>query len=125
MRTDEEQKTAVLVAVCDVLVTKALESLGKWIVRTDRSRFKVMAGRPFNEAHMLWTADREMVGKALKGAWDVVPPLMATYADHLEPDAVIAELSEYVIELALFRRQHTVDQLARRIEELNRHASRV
>lgn len=124
MRTDEEQKTAVLVAVCDVLCTKALESLGKWIVRTDRSRFKVMAGRPFNEAHTLWSADREMVEKALRGAWDVVPPLMETYADHLPPGAVIDALNEYVTELALFRRQHSLPQLEHRIEELSRYGVR-
>ena len=47
-----------LVAVVDVLVVKALEAVGKRIVRSNRARFNELKGRPFHEAHtcLLYTS---------------------------------------------------------------------
>lgn len=64
-----------LVAACDALVLKALESVGKRLVRSDRARYRVLGTRPFHEAHCLWPAPRPLVDKALRSAWDVVPSL--------------------------------------------------
>lgn len=64
-----------LVAACDALVLKALESVGKRLVRYDRARYRVLGTRPFHEAHCLWPAPASLVDKALCSAWDVVPSL--------------------------------------------------
>ena len=56
-----------LIAVCDVLVVKALESVGKRLVRSDRSRFRTLSGRAFHEAHTIWTPDDAEVAKAQIG----------------------------------------------------------
>lgn len=74
-----DSDSSALMAVSDVLVVKALESLGKYVVRAERSRFRVLGTRPWHVAHTLWQPDDAMVSKALKGAWDVVPALMGTY----------------------------------------------
>lgn len=66
---------APLVAACDALVLKALESVGKRLVRADRARYRVLGTRPFHEAHCLWPASPDVVSKALRSAWDVVPSL--------------------------------------------------
>lgn len=68
----QDVDATALVAVVDVLVVKALEAVGKRIVRQDRARFNQLKGRPFHEAHVLWPTDIVTVGKATKGAWDVV-----------------------------------------------------
>jgi hypothetical protein len=63
------------VAACDALVLKALESVGKRLVRSDRARHRALGARPFHEAHCLWPAPTSLVDKALRSAWDVVPSL--------------------------------------------------
>jgi hypothetical protein len=68
--------SSALLAVCDVLVLKALEKVGNWIIRADRSRHRKMGTRPPYVAHTIWPPTDEIVTKALKGAWDVVPALM-------------------------------------------------
>jgi hypothetical protein len=85
--------------VCDVLVIKALDSLGRKIVRQPRSRFKEFNGRPWHVAHTLWRADPKDVDRTLDTAWDVLPALLATRrADALgvSPEVVTKCLDEYV-----------------------------
>lgn len=114
-RSDDEG-TAILLAVCDVLVFKALESLGKWIVRAERSRFKVMVGKPWYVAHTIWSPDDEMVSKALKGAWDVVPALVRVYGCCEVPAAKVTEaLNGYVHDLAITGAAPTNDELRYRL----------
>lgn len=68
-----------LIAAADVLVIRALEVVGKRIVRDERSRFPRMAGRPFYEAHLLWQPDTEQVDAALASAWGTVPMVVDEY----------------------------------------------
>ena len=103
-----------LFAVCDVLVLKALEAMGKWIVRADRSRFKMMNGRPYYMAHTLWRAEESMVDKALRGAWDVVPAMMLITPDTAR--RVTATLDSYVRDLAITGTPHSMDDLHYRFD---------
>lgn len=65
-------ESVALVAACDMLVLRALELLGKRIVRLDRSRFARFTGRPFHEAHLMWQPDDKAVEQALADAWTTV-----------------------------------------------------
>jgi len=90
---------SALLDVCDVLVIKALDSLGRKIVRQPRSRFKEFDGRPWHVAHTLWHADSKDVDRTLDSAWDVLPALLTTRrADALGVSAEVLTkcLDEYV-----------------------------
>lgn len=111
---------AILLAVCDVLVIKALETLGRYIVRVERSRWAALGDRPRYIAHTLWPPYDEMVDKALRGAWDVVPALLDVYAPRggprtLDPAEVGAVLDSYVHDLAITGCEHSVDLLTERL----------
>lgn len=90
---------SALVDVCDALVTQALASLGRKIVRQPRSRFKEFDGRPWQIAHTVWRPDPKDVDRTLDTAWDVLPALLSSRrADALgvSAEAVSACLNEYV-----------------------------
>lgn len=69
---------SALLDVCDVLVIKALDALGRKIVRQPRSRFKEFGGRPWHLAHTVWRPDPKDVDRTLDTAWDVLPALLST-----------------------------------------------
>lgn len=73
------QSASALLAVCDVLVVRALEAMGKRIVRVDRSRYRRLGEKPWHLAHTVWRPDQAMVSKGLAGAWDVVPAMLDTH----------------------------------------------
>ena len=101
-----------LVAVVDVLVVKALETVGKRIVRADRARFNALKGRPFHEAHTLWPTDIITVGKATKGAWDVVPALLDNHGcPGVDPGRVVTLLDAYVSQVATQGAPHRLGRL--------------
>ena len=101
-----------LVAVVDVLVVKALEAVGKRIVRADRARFNALKGRPFHEAHVLWPTDIITVSKATKGAWDVVPALLDNHGcPGIESGRVVTLLDAYVSQVATHGAPHRLDRL--------------
>lgn len=101
-----------LVAVVDVLVIKALEAVGKRIVRADRARFNALKGRPFHEAHCLWPTDIITVSKATKGAWDVVPALLDNHGcPGVESGRVVTLLDAYVSQVATHGAPHRLDRL--------------
>lgn len=101
-----------LVAVVDVLVVKALEAVGKRIVRADRARFNELKGRPFHEAHVLWPTDIVTVSKAAKGAWDVVPALLDNHGcPGVESGRVVTLLDAYVSQVATHGVPHRLDRL--------------
>ena len=109
------ERYTVLLAVCDVLCLKALEQLGKYLVRAERSRFNALADRPFSEAHTIWRAPDALVDKALRNTWDVVPLLVASHGPHqIDPQPVIDMLDEYVHDLAVAGYAHSIQQLAYR-----------
>lgn len=107
-----------LLAVCDVLVVRALETVGKHIVRSERSRFSQMQGRPWHTAHLMWRPEESRVTKALHGAWDVVPAMLDNHGccgvTTLE---VTKMLDEYVRELLYTGQPHQLTILRGRFEE--------
>ena len=108
----QEVDATALVAVVDVLVVKALEAVGKRIVRADRARFNALKGRPFHEAHVLWPTDVVTVSKATKGAWDVVPALLDNHGcPGIESGRVVTMLDAYVTQVATHGVPHRLDRL--------------
>jgi hypothetical protein len=117
----------VLLAVCDVLVMKSLEKLGNYLVRSNRSRYNELAqsGKPAYAAHALWPANDELVSKALKNAWDVVPYVIDVYGRTVTstgqsavivlPADVIYVLDRYVHDLAITGHEHDLVELAYRM----------
>jgi hypothetical protein len=109
------ERYTVLLAVCDVLCLKALEQLGKYLVRAERSRFNVLCDRPFSEAHTIWRAPDSLVDKALRNTWDVVPLLIASHGpDAIDPGQVVRVLDDYIHDLAVAGYPHSIQQLAYR-----------
>jgi len=105
-----------LLAVCDVLVVKALEKMGNYIVRASRSRYNEIGDRPYYLAHTLWPASDEIVTKALKGAWDVVPLVLETHGPHgFDARIAVDILNRYVHDLVVSGSPHDVNLLAYRI----------
>lgn len=108
----QDVDATALVAVVDVLVVKALEAVGKRIVRADRARFNALKGRPFHEAHVLWPTDIITVSKATKGAWDVVPALLDNHGClGVESGRVVTLLDAYVSQVATHGVPHRLERL--------------
>lgn len=106
-----------LVAVCDVLVLRSLELLGKRIVRQDRSRFQRMSGLQWHDAHCLWQPDRDTEDRALDGAWSMVPDLLSRYpCGDVGSAELSATLDRYVRELVRSQRSHDGAELAYRLD---------
>ena len=101
---------APLLAACDALVLKALESVGKRLVRSDRARYRVLGTRPFHEAHCLWPASPDVVSKALRSAWDVVPYLSSHSNDIPNLTSV---LDMYVKAVVSRQKPHDSTELSR------------
>lgn len=100
---------STLLAVCDVLVLKALEKLGNYLLRADRSRFRLLGAKPQTLAHTIWPASDALVDKALRGAWDVVPPLLDVHGCcDVTALQVTRMLDEYVHDLAVTGTAHSV-----------------
>ena len=105
---------AALLDVCDVLVLKALDSLGRKIVRQPRSRFKEFDGRPWHVAHTQWSPDVKDVDRTLDSAWDVLPALLTPRrADALGVSVEVLTkcLDEYVRLLLSARLEHALRSL--------------
>jgi hypothetical protein len=105
-----------LLAVCDVLVVKALEKMGNYIVRASRNRYNEIGDRPYYLAHTLWPATDEIVTKALKGAWDVVPIVLETYGpQEFDTRQAVGVLNKYVHDLVVAGEPHDNNVLAYRL----------
>lgn len=110
--------SSALLAVCDVLVLKALETMGKWIVRIERSRHRALGTRPFYLAHTLWPPSDDIVTKALRGAWDVVPALMNGHGCcDVTSVQVTRMLDSYVHDLVITGTAHRLPELAYRFTD--------
>lgn len=117
---------STLLAVCDSLVLKALEQMGKWIVRTERSRYRGLeeyakecglGTRPWYLAHTLWQPDDTNVSKCLRDAWQVVPRLLANHGTcEVTPRQVTDVLDSYVHDLLITGTAHDLTELAKRFE---------
>lgn len=112
-----QHQVTTLLTVSDVLVFKALEAMGKFIVRAERSRFKKLGAQPFYIAHTLWQAEDHTVDKALKNAWDVVPHILDVHGCcDVTPVQVTSVLDDYVHDLVVTGTPHTIEELAFRFE---------
>jgi hypothetical protein len=110
-------QSSTLLAVCDVLVIHALEKVGKWIVRIDRSRHNQMGGRPWHTAHSMWRPDEAMIDKALIGAWDVVPAMLDEHGCcNVTAVNVTRTLDAYVRDLLITGTPHQLPELRYRFE---------
>lgn len=104
-----EGEMSALLAVCNVLVVKALEKLGNYIVRAERSRFRALGTRSPILAHTLWPAEDALVDKALKGAWEVVPALLDVHGCcDVTSVQVTMMLDQYVHDLAITGTAHSL-----------------
>jgi len=79
--SDDDLHAQVLVAASDMLVLRALELIGKRIVRDERSRFQTLqrSGRPFFEAYQIWTPAPTQIDAALATAWHNCDRVVAFY----------------------------------------------
>lgn len=108
-----------LLGVCDVLVLKALESLGKQIVRSERSRYARQGDTPIYLVHTLWQPDSRMVERALKDAWEVVPAVLGPHdLSALVTRKVTETLDAYVRSLITQGIGHSRVELKWRLEHL-------
>lgn len=112
-----EGASSALLAVCDVLVFKTLETMGKKIVRESRERFRQLGTKPWHEAHTLWQVPEPLITRSLARAWDVVPALLDTHGCcGVTSVQVTKMLDGYVHDLVLGGRHHSIRELAARFE---------
>jgi hypothetical protein len=105
-----------LAAACDVLVVRALELIGKRIVRIERSRFNRLGTLAFHEAHILWQPDKDTLDKALASAWDYLPDVIRNHAiAGTDADEVRLALERYIHDLVQMKRGHSVEELRYRL----------
>jgi hypothetical protein len=108
-----DEETVTLVAVCDVLVVKALERVGQFLLRgPDRTRYRQAEGHPTYTIHTLWQASDALTDRALRGAWDVVPALLDLHGCCGVTGVQVARvLNDYVHDLVLTGTPHTLGEL--------------
>jgi hypothetical protein len=112
-----EREMGSLLAVCDVLVVKALEQVGRRIVRDERSRFRTLGTRPWHVVHTIWSPADGEVTKILKGAWDVVPAMLDAHGCcGVTSVQVTAMLDDYVHDLVITGTFHTLTELNYRFD---------
>ena len=106
-----------IVAACDVLVLRALELVGKRIVRLERSRYGRMQGRPWHEVHLLWQPDQQAVDQGLEHAWDAVPLVVDEHGCcDVTADQLRLILDRYVRDLLATMTGHTTTDLRWRLQ---------
>jgi hypothetical protein len=108
-----------LLAVCDVLVVRALEVAGKRIVRAERSRYRVLGTRPWHVAHTIWRPTPEHVTKSLQNAWDVVPAMLDSHGCCGVTSRQVTEmLDQYASDLLITATPHNLTDLRYRFESV-------
>jgi len=103
-------RTVTLVAVADVLVVKALERVGAFLLRGNRQRYLQARDTPLHAVHTIWAAPDDLTAKALRGAWDVVPALVDSHGCCEVPSIdVIHMLDDYVHDLVITGTPHVLE----------------
>lgn len=101
-----------MLAVCDVLVLRALEMIGKRLSRAQRSRLSKMEQMPWHEAHTIFHADEATVDKVLVSAWEMLPSMLSVHGcAGFTPSHLASTLDEYVRDLASMGLSHSTDNL--------------
>lgn len=115
-----EGHSSALLAVCDVLVVKALEKIGNRIVKgapRREGRHHTLGDRPWHTAHTVWPAEEDLVAKTLRGAWDVVPAMLDTHGCcGITSWQVTEMLDSYVRDLVITGTVHEFTELLYRFE---------
>ena len=107
-----DQQASTLLAVCDVLVLKTLETIGKYILKEDRSRFSEAEGIPRYLIHTEWPITDDVAAKLLKGAWVIVPLIVGTYGcAGVSADKITNMLDSYIHDLVITKTQHSKEEL--------------
>ncbi len=114
-----EASSSTLLAVCDVLVVKALEKLGTHLIKARHGRYVQWRDSDFakHEAHTVWPVTDDLVDIATRGAWDVVPLILDTHGGCCDYDAdlVVTALDDYVHDLVITATKHDIHELAYRL----------
>lgn len=106
-----------LLAVADVLVIRALETVGHRILRAERPRTRILGTRPKHTAHTIWKPTDLAIDKGLARAWDVVPAMLSTHGCcGVTARQVTSMLDKYVRDLLLTGTEHRVGELRYRFE---------
>jgi hypothetical protein len=115
-----DSHVSVLLAVCDVLVVKALEKVGNYILRSrERGSYQTVEHLAKHEIHTVWKPSERIVDKSVRNSWDVVPLILETHGGCCEYDAtqVVELLDRYVHDLAITGTVHDIDELAYRLRD--------
>lgn len=119
--TCQAHPAAPLTAAADVLVLRALERIANHLLRADRSRYRLLGGRPRHEAHVLWQPDPAAVDQALGGAWQHVGPVLDQHGPvGADVDEVRAILDRYVRDLLAQQAPHDPGELTLRLRPFRR-----
>ena len=115
-------RRSTLLAVCDALVIKTLEKLGKSTARQHRPLYRLHTERGVAWPELYLHAAEvtpAATDLALEGAWDVAASLLDAHG-LTEVDAPTLErfLSQYVHDLTRYRLRHTAEALADRFEQV-------
>lgn len=106
-----------LLAVCDVLVVRALEAVGKRIVRVERSRYNRLGTKPWHLAHTIWRPDGGMIDKGLAGSWDVIPAMLDSHGCCGVTSLQVKDMIDsYVRDLLVTGTPHRLGELHYRFE---------
>ena len=108
-----------LLAVCDVLVVKALEKVGKMLARNggNRGRVRVATTTPFHLVHTVVQPTPRDIDKGLHGAWDVIPAMLANHGCcNVTARQVESMVDSYVRDLLITGQAHHLSELRYRFE---------
>lgn len=111
--------SSALLAVCDVLVVRALETVGKRLVRqpgAGRSRYAVARRKGWHTAHTMWTPNPQTIDKGLEGSWDVIPALLDNHGCCGVTSVEVKRMIDgYVRDLLITGTPHSIDELRYRM----------
>lgn len=101
-----------LAVACEAQVVRALEVLGKRIVRRQSSRWVELGGLPWHEVHTRWAPDARDLDSTLESAWDLIPDLCRRW-EHPNPQRVVERLDWYTRRIVEFRQSPSPHDVAR------------
>lgn len=112
-------QSPALLAVCDVLVVKALEKVGKMLARNGGNRQRVQVARttPWHQVHTIVQPTPKDIDKGLHGAWDVIPAMLDNHGCcGVTSRQVEAMVDSYVRDLLITGSVHRMSDLRYRFE---------
>ena len=108
-----------LLAVCDVLVVKALEKVGKMLARNggNRRRVQVAQTTPWHLMHTVISPSPRDIDKGLHGAWDVIPAMLDNHGCcGVTSRQVETMVDSYARDLLVTGTPHSLSELRYRFE---------